>query len=385
VSLFLITFLSLYSGMHAYAFIRLRGSFSPSQQTTLLLAAWMILMVATPILVHMAEGAGLDRVALCLAWPGYVWMGGIFLFASALAALDLLRAIAWLASRLAGSGMPAFLTAAITCDLALILAILASAYGLYDARHIRTDHVTVTTAKLPPSVARVRIVQISDVHMGLLFRESRLKALLAAIREAAPDILVSTGDLVDGRLSREDVISHQNRLAYQLAAISAPGGKFAVTGNHEFYAGLEQALAFTRTAGFTVLRGQTATLANNIAISGVDDPVGRPGVVPEPAPTEQRLLQAVPDRLFRLLLKHRPVVPAGSDGHFDLQLSGHVHQGQIFPFNLLVRMQYPIPCGTTATIGHSLIHVSRGTGTWGPPLRFLAHPELTVIDLVPAK
>jgi len=385
VSLFLITFLSLYGGMHAYAFIRLRSAFSPSHQTALLLAAWMILMVAAPVLVRLAEGAGLERIALCLAWPGYIWMGGIFLFASALAALDVVRAIAWLASRIAGGSMPGILSAAITCELALILALIASAYGLYDARHIRTDRVTITSAKLPPAVARVRIVQISDVHMGLLFSEARLNAILAAIRAAAPDILISTGDLVDGRLSREDVMAHQNRLAYQLAAVAAPGGKFAVTGNHEFYAGLEQAITFTRTAGFTLLRGQTVILPNNIAITGMDDPAGRHRGAQEPLPTEQQLLRAVPDTCYRLLLKHRPDVPATSDGLFDLQLSGHVHQGQIFPFNLLVHLQYPIPCGTTETPGHSLIHVSRGTGTWGPPLRVLASPEVTVIDIVRPK
>ncbi len=383
--LFLITFLSLYGGLHAYAFIRLRETFSPAPPAALLLAAWMILMVVAPLLVRLAESADLERAARCLAWPGYVWMGALFLFVSALAALDVVRGIAWLASRLAGGAVPGFLTGAITCELALILAILASAYGLYDARHIRTEHVTITSAKLPPSVTKVRIVQISDVHIGLLFGESRLNAILAAIRATAPDILVSTGDLVDGRLSREDDISHENRLAYLLAAIAAPGGKFAVTGNHEFHAGLEQALAFTRTAGFTLLRGQTVTLPNGIAVSGVDDPAGSPRGMPEPQPTEQQLVQAVPDTYFRLLLKHRPVITAGSDGHFDLQLSGHVHQGQIFPFNLLVRLQYPIPCGTTETRGHSRIHVSRGSGTWGPPLRFLAPPEVTVIDIVAVK
>jgi predicted MPP superfamily phosphohydrolase len=93
----------------------------------------------------------------------------------------------------------------------------------------------------------------------------------------------------------------------------------------------------------------------------------------------------VPSDRFHLLLKHRPQIPAGSDGRFDLQLSGHVHKGQIFPFYQLVRLQYPIPCGTSATPGHSLIHISRGSGTWGPPMRLLAPPEVTVIDIVPAK
>ncbi|GFE60396.1 metallophosphoesterase [Geobacter sp. AOG2] len=384
MSLFLITFLSLYGGMHAYAFVRLRGAFlSNHTAATIVLAAWMILMVAAPILVRLAESAGLERSALFLAWPGYTWMGVLFIFASTLLACDALRLVAWLMNRLRGTATPWFMNAAVTCSVALVIALIAGVYAFYDARRIRTDHVMVTTAKLSPSAGRIRIAQISDVHIGLLFRESRLNGILAAIRAARPDILVSTGDLVDGRLSREDIISHQNRLADMLASIEAPGGKFAVTGNHEFYAGLNQALAFTRTAGFTVLRNQTATLANGIAISGVDDPAGLRMGVPAPPLSEQALLKSVPQDRFCLLLKHRPDVPATSDGLFDLQLSGHVHKGQIFPFNLLVRLQYPIPCGTTATPGNSLIHVSRGSGTWGPPLRLLAPPEVTVIDIIP--
>lgn len=383
MSLFLITFLSLYGGMHAYSFARLLDAFQPNHTATLVLAAWMFLMIIAPILVRLAEGAGLERSALFLAWPGYTWMGTIFIFVSILLACDSLRLIAWLSNRLWGTAIPRSMTATSTCTAALVLASLAGAYAFYEARRIRTDHVTVTTAKLPPSSGRVRLVQISDVHIGLLFRESRLEGIRAAIRAACPDILVSTGDLVDGRLSREDVISRQNRLADMLASVTAPGGKFAVTGNHEFYAGLNQALAFTRTAGFTVLRNQAVPLPNGITISGVDDPAGRRVGVPPTPLSEQALLGSVPGDRFRLLLKHRPAVPAASDGLFDLQLSGHVHKGQIFPFYLLVRLLYPIPCGTTTTPKNSLIHVSRGSGTWGPPLRLLAPPEVTVIDIIP--
>jgi predicted MPP superfamily phosphohydrolase len=218
-----------------------------------------------------------------------------------------------------------------------------------------------------------------------LFRESRLESILQAVMAAQPDILVSTGDLVDGRLSREDSISHLNPMAAMIAAVPTKIGKFAVTGNHEYYAGLDQALEFTRRAGFTVLRNQSIPLSDGITISGIDDPAGRRMGLPAATPPESELLQSVPAQRFQLLLKHRPDVPATSDGHFDLQLSGHVHKGQIFPFNLLVRLLYPIPCGTTVTQHHSTIHVSRGSGTWGPPMRLLAPPEVTIIDIVPAR
>jgi predicted MPP superfamily phosphohydrolase len=106
--------------------------------------------------------------------------------------------------------------------------------------------------------------------------------------------------------------------------------------------------------------------------------------MPALSPPETGLLRSVPTQRFQLLLKHRPEIPAQSDGLFDLQLSGHVHKGQIFPFNFLVRLKFPIPCGTTVTQHHSSIHVSRGSGTWGPPMRLLAPPEVTVIDIIAA-
>lgn len=383
--IFLISFLSLYGGIHVYAFLRMRESFLPGNMTTTTLAGWMALMTVAPLLVRLAEGEGLERTARLMAWPSYIWMGSIFIFCAALAAADTLRAAAWLSHRIFKSAFPGFLTAAITCEIALFFALLASCYALYEAGKIRTEQVTITTHKLPPDVDSIRIVQISDVHVGLLFRESRLESVLEAVRAARPDVLVSTGDLVDGRLSREDAISQLNQMAAMISAVPTKIGKFAVTGNHEYYAGLDQAMEFTRRAGFTVLHNQSITLSEGITISGVDDPAGQRSGTPAASPSETELLLAVPAQRFQLLLKHRPVVPSSSDGHFDLQLSGHVHKGQIFPFNLLVLLKFPIPCGTTETGQHSMIHVSRGSGTWGPPMRLLAPPEVTIIDIVPAR
>jgi predicted MPP superfamily phosphohydrolase len=384
MSIFLITFITLYGGMHIYAFFRLSQAFTLQQTTTTLLIVWMTLMVFAPLLVRLAENANLERTAQFVAWPAYIWMGGIFIFCATLVAADTLRFVAWSAKQFYRVDIPSFLTAAITCKIALFIALLASAYSLYEARTIRTDHLTVTTAKLPPESTGIRIIQVSDVHLGLLFRESRLESVLQAVMAAHPDILVSTGDLVDGRLSRENATSSLNRMADMIASVPTKLGKFAVTGNHEYYAGLGQAVAFTRKAGFTVLRNQSITLPVGITISGVDDPAGQRIGLTEPNPTEAELLQSVPSQNFHLLLKHRPIILPVSDGLFDLQLSGHVHKGQIFPFNLLVRLKFPIPCGDTITRHNSMIHVSRGSGTWGPPMRLLASPEITIIDIVPA-
>ncbi|MGZ6222845.1 MAG: metallophosphoesterase, partial [Syntrophales bacterium] len=186
---------------------------------------------------------------------------------------------------------------------------------------------------------------------------------------------VSTGDLVDGQI---DTLTEQAML---LRDVQPRYGKFAITGNHEFYAGLDQALDFTRAAGFAVLREEAIAVAGVINIAGVDDPTVDALGLPQEI-SETKLLSGLSHRNFTVLLKHRPVVDKDSVGHFDLQLSGHTHNGQIFPFNLVVRRFYQLITGYFNLPNDAHLYVSRGTGTWGPPIRFLSPPEITVIDLI---
>jgi hypothetical protein len=176
-------------------------------------------------------------------------------------------------------------------------------------------------------------------------------------------------------------INRLEGLAEMLREINPRYGKFAVTGNHEFYAGLPQSLEFTRKAGFTMLRGEGLTVAGLINLAGVDDLAGL-GSGPFKGATEKDLLSGLDREKFTLLLKHRPNLDKDALGLFDLQISGHTHQGQIFPFRLITRLFFPYDGGSFRLSNHSLLHVSRGTGTWGPPIRFLAPPEVTVYELI---
>lgn len=379
--LFLITFLTFYGGMHIYAFIRLRGAFRLRTFQAWSLIFWMSAMTFIPLLVRVTEQFGMEKTALIIAWPGYLWMGFLFIFTSALLFIDAVHYSCRHAFRQALYRLPESLSSRNTCKVALVLALIASIYAFTEASRIRSEHLVVTSSKLPSSTSRIRIVQVSDVHIGLLLREQRLEHILAQVREAKPNILISTGDLIDGKLNRDYGISERNVLAASLAAVSAPSGKFAVIGNHEVYAGLPQALDFTRAAGFVILRNQSIPLACGITISGIDDRAINPASLAAPG-METALLNSVSRNAFHLLLKHRPEMAAENDGRFDLQLSGHTHGGQIFPFNFIVKLTHPIPCGTTTTKAGSIIHVSRGTGTWGPPMRLFAPPEITIIDIV---
>lgn len=374
MTLFVITFLAIYGSAHGYFFLKARAAGIGTPATALFLTA----MVVAPIMVRFLERAGHETAARVMAYIGYCWMGFLFLFVVSAALLDLGRLAAWLVGTLLGRDIPTPLAGTAGFLLPCCLAAGINIYGWFEALNIRQEQVTLVTAKLPPGIERLRIVQISDVHVGLIVREERIRRIIATIREANPDLLVSTGDLVDGH------VSHFNGIAELFRELHPRYGAFAVPGNHEYYVGIDQANAFTERAGFTLLPGRTAEVAAMITIAGVDDPAAARFNTAK-REMEAALLAPLSRQRFVLFLKHRPVIDPSSVGLYDLQLSGHVHKGQIFPFNLLTYLNFPVRAGLTRLAAESSIYVSRGTGTWGPPIRFLAPPEVTVIDLVPVR
>ncbi|MBW1841887.1 MAG: metallophosphoesterase [Deltaproteobacteria bacterium] len=346
---------------------------------TIALALFMVFMIAAPVLTRISERHGVELLARILAYVGFTWMSLIFLFVSCAFVLDVYGLLLHAGSRVFHadlSGMALLPKQAFI--ISFMVAVISTGYGAFAAVRIGTEHVVVETRKLPETVARLRIAQISDVHLGIMVREKRLQRILDQVKQANPDVLVSTGDLVDGQTD------NLSKLEEMFREIHTKHGKFAVTGNHEFYAGLPRALAFLKNSGFIVLRGEGVTVSGMLNIAGVDDPAAnRYGVMA--GVSEKALLDKLPQDKFTLLLKHRPVIDDQASGLFDLQLSGHTHKGQIFPFNFLTMLFYSIGSGLHELDKNGWIYVSRGTGTWGPPVRFLSPPEVTVIDLVHKK
>ena len=373
MSLFLLVFFLVYGGTHVYFFMKARGAFGFGPSIGVPLALFLALMAVAPVLVRITERHGWEFTARSLAWSGYLWMGLLFFFFSASLAADICHLFLKGAGALLRRDLSLLIIGKRTAfGIAAAYAVLATLSACVGAGDIRIRRIVIPTAKLPAAIPKLTIAQISDVHLGLIVREARLEKMLAKVREAEPDIVVSTGDLVDGQ------INDLSALVKPLAELAPRYGKFAVTGNHEAYVGLGEALDFTRRGGFTVLRGAGTTVAGVVNIAGVDDSAIHP-----PPGTERRVLSGLPADRFTILLKHRPRIDADTAGLFDLQLSGHVHGGQLFPFGLLVRLSYPYMDGFYQLAKGSALSVSRGTGTWGPPLRFLAPPEVTVIELIP--
>lgn len=373
MSLFFAVFLFLYGCMHLYAFVHLRA-LCPSRPARVSLLLFLLAMIPAPMGVRLAEHHGMPDLAVVLGWIGYCWMGFAFLLVVVLAVYDTAGGVAWLVRRgrsLQGDPLSRRRRSSAT---AVVVALCCTLYGAWEAAVIRTEHVVVYSSRITKPV---RVVQLSDVHLGVMIGKWRLTRMLAAVAAARPDIIVATGDLVDGQPHRFDGLSER------LRELSPRYGMYAVLGNHEYYAGLEHSVRFLTRSGFMLLRKQGVEIFPSLAIYGVDDPAGaRWG--DSAGSDEQGLLPKGKDRPFTLLLKHRPALHAESRGCFDLQLSGHVHKGQIFPFNLLTYLSFPVRAGMNLQGDGSILYVSRGTGTWGPPIRFLAPPEVTVIDILPA-
>jgi len=376
MSAFFTVFFLVYGGMHIYAFLKLRTAFAVGLHAVIPLALFMLVMVLAPVVIRLSEKDGHDLFARLFSYIGYTWMGALFLFCSFSLLTDFYRSLIFFAGLLLQADLsPLVLSGHHAVILSLGIALSVTFYGYFEARDIRTERVIIKSPKIPKEVRSLRIAQISDVHIGLIARQKRLGRILAEVKKSNPDIVVSTGDLVDGQ------INGLTGLSEILREITPRYGKVAITGNHEYYAGLDQALDFTERAGFRILQGEGLTIEGLINIAGVDDPASKFFGL-SAGGSERAVLEKLPRGRFTLLLKHRPLVEKSSTGLFDLQLSGHIHKGQIFPFSIVTWLYYPVNSGLLKLPWGGHLSVSRGAGTWGPPIRFLAPPEVTVIDLV---
>lgn len=372
---FLGTFLSLYGLLHVYFYWKTSRAIRLKRFHHGLVIGSLFFLLIMPVVTTLFARYEGEALAEATAYIGYYWMAGVFLFFSIHGAMDFVYGALALSAR---CGVPRIerlrpgRRASWVAASSLVLAILI--YGSFEARAVRVRHVAISTAKLRTVSDRLRIVQVSDIHFGPINGLREARAIARKVRDLRPDVLVSTGDLIDRGMKNEEAV------AAVLRDIEAPLGKFAVTGNHEIYTGIPIAARFMDRAGFRLLRNEFVTLRGGIALAGVDDPaVSRMGL--DPDALEAEVLSRVPEEDVTILLKHQPRVLGGNPGRFDLQLSGHTHRGQIFPFGLVIALVFPYPHGLHALDGGRVLYVSAGTGTWGPPVRFLAPPEITVIDL----
>lgn len=257
------------------------------------------------------------------------------------------------------------------------IALFATLAGYVNARRLaRVVHVDVPIDNLPAALQGFSIAQISDIHVGPTIRRNYVESIVTAVNKLEADVIAITGDLVDG--SVRELASHVE----PLAQLRARYGTYFVTGNHEYYSGERAWTNELRRLGVRVLMNEHVVLGEDgakLVLAGVTDfSAGHfdPSQKSDPAAA---LANAPPDAGAKILLAHQPrSASAAAAAGFDLQLSGHTHGGQFWPWNHFVRMQQPFTAGLDR-LGSLWIYTSRGTGYWGPPKRFGAPSEITRI------
>lgn len=345
--------------------------------------------VAFAVVATMALGLGalivqgflrrrLGVFSTALSWTAYVWLGVLFYLFIATALLDLASgAFSLLASDASEvvASLP-FLRgrALLICAISLFASVAAVRNGL---KAPTTKHIEIVLDRFPRALDGFRVVQISDVHIGPLLDERFSALVTERVNALEPNLIVVTGDLVDGRV--KNIASEVE----PFRGLRSDHGVYFVTGNHDFYSGADDWVSLISSYGWHALRNRSVSIGRGDAqfeLVGVDDPhgdmLGRGG-------GEDLALafrDADPSRAT-ILLAHDPATFRRSKGdRVGLQLSGHTHGGQIWPFGWMVRASVPWVAGHYR-VGTSQLYVSCGTGFWGPPMRLGTRAEITEITL----
>ncbi len=359
-----------------YAYIAAR--LTSTVPMRMVLAAPFVMVWILPVVYWFGNrdrhGRGHDWVQalsfLCMGWLSFllVLTVGRDLLLLATAALPPLAGVHTLLDR-AGAWVPVAALAAVAVGALPTLA------GPYVRR------VDIPVSGLAPDLDGLRIVQISDLHVGPTMRLAYVQRVVDMTKALAPDLIALTGDIVDGSVPR---------LAPQVApleALASGDRAFFVLGNHDYYSGAAPWTAHFEAMGFRVLRNAHVTIARGTArllIGGVIDFAARMAD-PDARPRPDLATDGDARPAFRLLLAHNPkIAPLAEKAGFDLQLSGHTHAGQFFPWTFVIHLVHGPHAAGLSRRGRLWVYVNAGTGTWGPPVRLGTRPELTLLRIVAA-
>jgi predicted MPP superfamily phosphohydrolase len=338
----------------------------------------IVCCVVIPISVrnHRIRNRGLEHL---LAWIGVLSMG----FFSSLFVFTLLRDVLLLGAHVFLPSLQAASLAAPSARWTLALTAIVTLAGLVIAR--RRPHVVdveIPVTNLPEALRGFSIAQISDVHVGPTIKRGFVEKIVMLVNGLKADLIAVTGDLVDGSVQQLSLHTAP------LAGLAARHGVYFVTGNHEYYSGERAWTAEIRRLGLRVLKNEHVVLEHNgasLVLAGVTDLSAHHFNAAEISDPAGSLRGSPADAGAKILLAHQPnSATAAANAGFDVQLSGHTHGGQFWPWNLFVGFFQPFTAGLYR-LKNLWVYVSRGTGYWGPPNRFGVPSEITRIRLIPAK
>ncbi|HKU36977.1 MAG TPA: metallophosphoesterase [Polyangiales bacterium] len=335
------------------------------------------LLTPAPLLIRLAHLP--ERAADLLAWAGYLAMG-VFSSVLVLCLLrDMLLAALWLWNAVHPASMDLDALRQLSALTVIGLSGAMSAIGVVNARSLAAVvNVDVPITDLPRALDGFTIVQLSDIHVGPTIKRGYLNGIVNRVNGLNADLVTITGDVIDGPVER--LRPHVE----PLADLRSRHGTYCVTGNHEYYHGVDAWVHEWRRLGLNVLLNENSVLNHEgecLLIGGVTDYGAHHYHAAHRSDPTAAARTATPVAL-KVLLAHQPRTAAvAADAGFDLQLSGHTHGGQFLPWNWFVPLQQPFVAGLKR-FQTLWVYTSRGTGYWGPPLRFFAPSEITRLRLV---
>jgi len=363
--------------VHRYIWGRLvRDASWPAPWGTALTVGVFALAILVPV-TFLAMRSVPRSVNGPMSWVAYTWMGFLLYLFLLTVLTDAGRGVAALVGALPKDPERRLFLARLVASGVGAAAGLIGVGGLVAvARGFEVRRVRIPLAKLPKSASGYVIVQMSDVHVGPTLGREFIETIVRETNALAPDMIVITGDLVDG--SVEQLREH----VAPLRDLRAKDGVFFVTGNHEYYSGADEWIAHLATLGIRVLRNERVDVRGAFDLAGVDDASAARALAHHGMDVAKAALGRDPSRAL-VLLAHQPkALKDALAAKVDLQLSGHVHGGQLVPFNWLVRLDQPLVAGLHL-VDKTWVYVSTGTGYWGPPMRVgSGGAELTRIELV---
>jgi predicted MPP superfamily phosphohydrolase len=372
---------------------------------------WLRLIPVFAILLLLVGVPWWTLLAAGTRWPGAVVVGGTLVFAATFVGLPALlmrghgrRHLDWAAATgdaLLGAVWVLFVWSVLAqlLRLALLLLNVADptrsrivaaavvvvaavllAWGYVEAMRVpRTKHVDVTISRLGGGLDGLRVAVITDTHFGPIDRTRWSAAVSERINEIDADIVCHVGDLADGTASVREA------QVIPLAAARAKLARVYVTGNHEYFSEAQGWLDYMDSIGWDALHNRHIVVergGDKLVVAGVDDATAQASGVDGHGANLDAALAGTNPALPVLLLAHQPKqVTRAANAGVDLQISGHTHGGQIWPFNFLVRLDQPVVHGLSTHGERTQLYTSRGAGFWGPPFRVFAPSEIAVLTL----
>ncbi len=256
----------------------------------------------------------------------------------------------------------------------LVISLVCTGQACYEGLRIpalKTTEFASSKIKHP-----ITIAVLSDLHIHRVIDPEKIKGIVEKTNNQNPDIVLLPGDIID------DEIGRVSEIAELLRGLKAPDGIYFVTGNHEFYTGYDSSVGLLKNLGFSFLENDGVVIDSQLFIAGIPD-LFSAAAYKSDIDLNAAFQKALPGQ-FRLLMSHTPA-DFGKSNVFDLEVSGHTHGGQIFPFHIFTKLYNKYLAGLYETDNDAAIYVSRGSGQWGPQMRFLAPAEITILKLVPEK